>query len=100
VFDLKRSQEWAQSCLCRLTFELSGPRRQSALAARCMIDLSTSRPRCFAVEGPLERRVRPHCCDLLTRCPETQADKPADWRGTASPWPMKLGWPGTSTGYQ
>jgi hypothetical protein len=37
VFDLKRSQEWAQSCLCRLTFELSGPRRQGALAAKRMI---------------------------------------------------------------
>jgi hypothetical protein len=37
VFDLKRSQDWAQSCLCRLTFELSGPRRQGALAAKRMI---------------------------------------------------------------
>jgi hypothetical protein len=43
---------------CGLTFELSGRHRQGALAARRMIGLSASRPRCPAGGGPLEQRVR------------------------------------------
>ena len=41
-----------------LTFELSGGQRHGALAARCNMYLSTSRPGCHAVGRPLERRVR------------------------------------------
>ena len=45
---------------CGLTFELSGPRRVGAWAARRMMTLDGSRPKCQAGGGPLERRVRPH----------------------------------------
>jgi hypothetical protein len=45
--------------LSALTFELSGGQRRGALAARCNMYLSTSRPGCHAVGRPLERRVRP-----------------------------------------
>ena len=44
----------------RLTFELSGGQRHGALAARCNMYLSISRPVCHAVGRPLERRVRQH----------------------------------------
>jgi hypothetical protein len=43
-----------------VTFELSGPHRQGAWAARLMIDGTALRPKRLAGEGPLERRVRPH----------------------------------------
>lgn len=48
---------WA---LCGLTFELSRPWRHGALAAKRMINMTGSRPRCHAGAGRLERRVRPH----------------------------------------
>ncbi len=43
-----------------LTFELRRPLRIGAWAARRMMDHNVSRPKCQAVEGRLERRVRPH----------------------------------------
>ena len=45
---------------CGLTFELSGHHRRGAWAARRMMILAGSRPKCLAGGGPLERRVRPH----------------------------------------
>ncbi len=44
--------------LCGLTFELRPPPRVGAWAARPMISTTGSRPKCQAVEGRLERRVR------------------------------------------
>ena len=49
-----------QRWLCRLTFELSGPRRVGAWAARRRISWRASRPKRQAGGGPLERRVRQH----------------------------------------
>ncbi|ABM93338.1 hypothetical protein Mpe_A0376 [Methylibium petroleiphilum PM1] len=43
---------WA---LCGLTFELSRPWRHGALAAKRMINMTGSRPRCHAGAGRLER---------------------------------------------
>ena len=49
-------------CLCCLTFELSGPQRQDALArTEKMYCVPQSGPRWPAVAGPLERGVRPRC---------------------------------------
>jgi hypothetical protein len=50
--------------LRRLTFELRRPPRVGAWAASPMICTAGSRPKCQAVEGRLERRVRPrsHAC--------------------------------------
>ncbi len=45
--------------VCALTFELRRPPRVGAWAARRMMTLAGSRPKRQAVEGRLERRVRP-----------------------------------------
>jgi hypothetical protein len=56
------SRTWCAGVSVRcLTFELSGGQRHGALAARCNMYLSASRPRCHAVGRPLERRVRQRC---------------------------------------
>ena len=57
-----RARRWryARGSRCCLTFELSGPRRVGAWAARPMIHTTASQPKCQAGGGPLERRVRPH----------------------------------------
>jgi hypothetical protein len=64
---------------CGLTFELSGPHRQGAWAARRMMNHNASRPKCLAGVGPLERRVRPHAdrynrvlaCGTSVACDQT-----------------------------
>ena len=50
--------------LCGITFELTGPRRQGALArAEKMYRVPQAGPRCPAGEGPVvERGVMPHRC--------------------------------------
>jgi len=48
------------ACLCGLTFELSGRRRQATRPARCRIYLSAARAWWPADGGPLERGVRRH----------------------------------------
>ena len=56
----RRIDRWTHLLRRRgLTLELSGPRRQSAWPARCMMNYCASRAKCFAVAGPLERPVRP-----------------------------------------
>ncbi len=54
---------WRRTCFasCRLTFELSRPRRRARLAERRRISQGAGRPRAAAVAGRrLERGVRPH----------------------------------------
>ena len=54
-------QEQLLHRLCGLTFELTGPRRQDALArTEKMYRVPQSGPRWPAVAGPVERGVR-HC---------------------------------------
>lgn len=62
-----------------VTFELSGRSRRGAWAARPMISMTASRPKCLAGGGPLERRVRPH-----TRCRLLKARHLAWTEGRAS----------------
>jgi hypothetical protein len=51
-----------QGFWCGLTFELTGPRRQDALArAEIMYRVPQLGPRWPAVAGPVERGVRQHC---------------------------------------
>jgi hypothetical protein len=88
------SGPWARwkACLWGLTFELSGGRRRGAWAARPMMTLAGSRPKCLAGGRPLERRVRPHqgsqgarrgwvCCDRLGQlkmfAPSGSKERPA-----------------------
>jgi len=61
---------------CGLTFELSGGCRRGAWAARRMMTLAASRPKCLAGGRPLERTVRPHrapasCACLLSEAVHT-----------------------------
>ena len=49
-------------CLCCLTFEVSGRRRQDARPVRCSINHSSARAWWPAGGAPLDRGVRPHSC--------------------------------------
>ena len=53
--------------ICCLTLKLSGCRRQGAWAARRMMPLAASRPKCLAGGSPLERPVRPRRGTLSLR---------------------------------
>ena len=71
----------AQGCRMRgLTFELSRPRRRGAWAARRMMTLAASRPKCPASVSPRERRVGPRW----------EHDSVLRWLQTAFPTPPML----------
>ena len=67
-----RIVKWADACWSAYLLasmeghnaELTGSRRQGALAARSMMNLSVARPVCLAAASPVERPVRRHRGEL------------------------------------